>query len=122
MAHGGKRAGAGRPKGSTAPLKGMARKKVMKALDSDTSPLDYILGVIKDPETYNDKRFQAAKEALPYVHPRLTAVAHQHSREADVFQIITNVERVEEKISENLNEGKTLELSAETVKDGDSYH
>ena len=113
MAHGGKRAGAGRPKGSTAPLKGMARKKVMKALDSDTSPLDYILGVIKDPETYNDKRFQAAKEALPYVHPRLANVTHSGDAENPVsYQIITSVDRIEDD-AKTIEHTKQLELTVE---------
>lgn len=123
MARGGARPGAGRKKGISKikPKRTLDRKTAMRALEG-MSPLDYMLGVLQDAVEYDPIKMDAAKYAAPYVHPKLAAVAHQHNREADVFQIITNVERVEEKISEKLNEGKTLELTAETVKDGDSYH
>lgn len=45
-----------------------------RALQSGLTPLDYMLGILRD-ETKDEKdRFAAAKEAAPYLHPRLSSV------------------------------------------------
>lgn len=74
---GGKRPGAGRKKGI--PNKRTAAK--MEAIEkAGVTPLDYMLGVMRDPLPEDVEpqvkiaamglRFEAAKAAAPYVHPR----------------------------------------------------
>lgn len=83
---GGARPGAGRKKGS----KNKATKKrtevAAKALKAGITPLDFMLNVMRAPIPADvepgvkvamiGQRFEAAKAAAPYVHPRLTAVEH----------------------------------------------
>lgn len=97
----------------------MARKKVIQLLDKDLTPLDYIIGVLTGEKKYDDIKFMAAKEALPYVHPKLANVTHSGDNENPVsFQIITSVDRIEEDAKPQVV--KQLELTAEP-SDG-SYH
>lgn len=73
MALGGKRPGAGRKKGI--PNKStLARKKRIE--ESGLSPLDYMLGVLRNEKAPKAQRMWAAEKAAPYVHPRLAAVEH----------------------------------------------
>jgi hypothetical protein len=71
MALGGKRPGAGRPKGSrnrrTAELVEAAQK-------SGILPLDFLLSVMRDKNAPRDVRIEAAKAAAPYLHARLNSV------------------------------------------------
>ena len=69
--HGGKREGAGRPVGSKSkkPWKGMQEL----AEKHNTSPLDYMLGVLNNPMSSPDKKLYAAEKAAPYIHPRLAS-------------------------------------------------
>ncbi len=70
---GGERPGAGRKKGS--PNKASAARQ--KAItESGLTPLDYMLGILRDDKQEIDKRMWAAEKAAPYVHPRLAAVEH----------------------------------------------
>lgn len=90
---GGKRAGAGRKKGS----KNKATKKraevAAKALDSGITPLDFMLSIMREPQPvqgddedpalfvaryigWRDRAFDAAKAAAPYVHPKLANIEH----------------------------------------------
>lgn len=43
---------------------------------SGLTPLEYMLSVLRSPETPPDMKFEAAKAAAPYVHARLAAVEH----------------------------------------------
>ena len=43
---------------------------------SGMTPLDFILAVMRDPAADPALRFDAAKAAAPYIHPRLAAVEH----------------------------------------------
>lgn len=81
---GGKREGAGRKRGI--PNKASA-KKAAEIAESGLTPLDFMLQIMRDeacPEdadaavkaAFADMRFEAAKAAAPYVHPRLAAVEH----------------------------------------------
>jgi len=70
MARGGPRPNSGRPKGGANRLNQEAREK---ALADGISPLDYLLGVMRNPEMDLEKRIDAAKAAAPYVHARLQA-------------------------------------------------
>lgn len=65
---GGARPGAGRPKG--APNKATAEREQQIAA-SGLTPLDYMLSILRNEENDEAKRFEAAKAAAPYVHPRL---------------------------------------------------
>jgi hypothetical protein len=83
MARGGARPGAGRKRGST---NQKSREIAEKALASGLTPLEYMLDLMRQPapETedvmakvrHSEMRFEAAKAAAPYVHPRLNAVEH----------------------------------------------
>lgn len=70
---GGKRPGAGRTKGSQN-KNTLARKKRIE--ESGLSPLDYMLGVLRNEKAPKAQRMWAAEKAAPYVHPRLAAVEH----------------------------------------------
>lgn len=68
---GGKRPGAGRPKG-VKNRKTEERLEHLKQLAAaGITPLEYMLSVMRDPEQLADARLDAAKSAAPYVHPRL---------------------------------------------------
>lgn len=64
--HGGRRPGAGRPKGSKS-------EPVAEWLTNDgLSPLETLLTIMRNPEAPLKLRFLAAKEAAPYCHPKLS--------------------------------------------------
>ena len=78
--HGGSRKGAGRPKGA---LTSRTREIAEKAAGSGITPLEYMLKVLRDSSDHEDPkvqaqremlRFEAAKAAAPYIHPRLSSV------------------------------------------------
>ena len=65
--HGGKREGAGRPKG--------VRNKITEAILSNAAasgelPLEHMLRVMRDPTVDDDRRDKMAVAAAPYLHPR----------------------------------------------------
>ena len=67
----GKKTG-GRQKGT--PNRASAAKQAEIAA-SGLTPLDYMLGILRDEEMTTESRFEAAKAAAPYVHPKLSTVA-----------------------------------------------
>lgn len=73
MANGGKRPGAGRPKG--VPNKATKERQARIAEGGET-PLDYMIRVMRDPTADKERRDKMAAAAAPYVHPRLAAVEH----------------------------------------------
>jgi hypothetical protein len=70
---GGKRSGAGRPKGQ--PNKASAERQAEVAA-SGVTPLEYMLNVLRDPDAAVERRDWAAEKAAPYVHPKLAAIEH----------------------------------------------
>lgn len=101
--NGGKRAGAGRPKGSTNKTTDLMKLAVVAAADSKDGlqPLDFLLAIMRAPEpvqvadeepilflarykSWNDYRFEAAKAAAPYCHPRLNAIEHKGSKDEPI--------------------------------------
>ena len=65
---GGKREGAGRPKGA----KNKSTEERMAALlEGGETPLEYMLRVLRDPATEHKRRDDMARGAAPYIHPRL---------------------------------------------------
>jgi hypothetical protein len=78
MASGGFRAGAGRPKGATAPKAKPIKvaKDIKKAArQSGMSPLDYMLTVMNDEEADGERRDRMAVAAAPYVHAKASDAA-----------------------------------------------
>ncbi len=65
----GKKTG-GRQKGSLNKRK-LAEKHAIAA--AGLSPLDWMLSVLRDPTVDYDRRDRMAKDAAPYVHPRLAS-------------------------------------------------
>lgn len=80
---GGARPGAGRKKGAATTK---TREIANRAAESGITPLEYMLQVMRtEPSEHLDERellqaitlrFEAAKAAAPYIHPRLAAVEH----------------------------------------------
>lgn len=67
---GGKRPGAGRKAGT--PNKA-TQKRQAEVAASGLTPLDYMLNILRDEGAAPDMRFEAAKAAAPYVHPKLAS-------------------------------------------------
>ena len=84
-AHGGARKGAGRKLGSATKR---TREVADRAAAEGITPLEYMLAVMREDSTHEDARiqagreamkFEAAKAAAPYIHPRLQAIVHSGS-------------------------------------------
>ena len=88
---GGKRHGAGRKKGARNKASA-ARETAIAA--SGLTPLEYILGIMRDEAQQVAVRLDMAKAAAPYVHPRLAAVAHTGESDGPTQHTLT-VEFVE---------------------------
>lgn len=71
MARGGARAGAGRPKGSA---NKRTREIADKAASEGLTPLEFMLQILRDEKAEMGQRFEAAKHAAPYIHPKLSNV------------------------------------------------
>lgn len=67
---GGVRAGAGRKPGSVSRIDAEARQK---ALAGGTSPLDFLLWIMRDDKRDFSARLDAAEAAAPYCHARLSS-------------------------------------------------
>ena len=72
--HGGKREGAGRPVGA----KATKSAKYKALIPDDPAPLDILLAGMRHAAAEGDVRVSTnlAKDAAPYCHPRLSAIAH----------------------------------------------
>lgn len=70
MALGGKRPGAGRPRGAR---NKRTLEQVEAVVASGLTPLEYLTSVFQDVNADQAKRIDAAKAAAPYVHPRLNS-------------------------------------------------
>ena len=83
---GGARPGSGRIKGGKNKATMKRAEVALLALDSGVTPLEYMLDIMRAPipedvdaelrAFLTGQRFEAAKAAAPYVHPRLAAVEH----------------------------------------------
>lgn len=81
--HGGARKGSGRKAGSATKK---TREIADKAASEGITPLEFMLNVMRqEPNPYleplelfkaEQMRFEAAKAAAPYIHPRLAAIEH----------------------------------------------
>ena len=59
-------------------------EKFRKIAEAGVTPLEYMLSILQDENAEPEKRFDAAKSAAPYVHPRLTQASVSVSNEDDV--------------------------------------
>jgi hypothetical protein len=71
VARGGKRDGAGRKVGAATKK---TREVADKAAAEGITPLEYMLELLRDTQQPALVRFEAAKAAAPYVHPKLSSV------------------------------------------------
>lgn len=80
---GGARPGAGRKKGAATKR---TREIADRAMEEGITPLEYMLQIMRSDSEHEDPkiqiareamRFEAAKAAAPYVHPRLATVEHK---------------------------------------------
>lgn len=79
MRHGGKRPGAGRKSGVA---NKRTREIATKAMQEGMTPIEYLLGVMRDEKADPAARFEAAKAAAPYCHPKLAAIEHSGKDDA----------------------------------------
>jgi hypothetical protein len=77
---GGKRPGAGRPKGAATRK---TREIADKAAEEGLMPLEYMLRVLRDEKQTAENRAWAAEKAAPYCHAKLAAVDMKHSGQID---------------------------------------
>ena len=68
---GGKRPGAGRPKGVIDGTKGSRLEEHLQ--DISRTPLEYMINVLNNPGTSPERKMWAAEKAAPYLHPRLAS-------------------------------------------------
>lgn len=83
---GGLRPGAGRKKGTRGKATLVRERITAEALEAGVTPLEYMLQLMRAPipeeapptvrASMATLRFEAAKAAAPYVHPRLAAIEH----------------------------------------------
>jgi len=90
--------GAGRKKGT--PNRATAAK-VAEIAASGLTPLDFMLGVMRDEDRPFPDRLDAAKSAAPYVHPKLAAVEHSGSMDVTVTEaeVDADIARLEAEIA-----------------------
>jgi hypothetical protein len=82
MPRGGKREGAGRKPGS---LTQRTREIAESALADGVTPLEYLLGILRDEDQSQEVRTDAAKSAAPYCHARLQSV-EAHGNLAETYE------------------------------------
>jgi len=78
---GGRRSGAGRPKGAATKR---TREIADRAATEGVLPLEYMLGVMRDGSAEPSRRDDMAKAAAPYVHARLSATKVEIKRPEDM--------------------------------------
>lgn len=94
MARGGKREGAGRKKGTVSEQTKRRKEIIAKATEQGITPLDFMLGVLRDNNADFSDRYKAAVDAAPYMHPRLAATKVEGDQDNPlVFTIMTGVPR-----------------------------
>lgn len=89
---GGARPNAGRKRGAVNKATAIRQEMYAKAAAEGESPLEFMLRVMRT-SADESQRFEAAKAAAPYVHPRLAAVEHSGDKDNPIHQS-TRVEMV----------------------------
>ena len=87
MAKGGRREGAGRPKGSKNAQTRIKEDIASKAIESGITPLEVMLEAMRDAYYDGDKRTAAqfAKDAAPYVHPKYASLTVAGDKDSPVL-------------------------------------
>jgi len=96
MSKGGKRTGAGRPKGA---VNQRTRTFQRNIENSGLTPLEYLLRVMRNSRAPAQRRDWAAAAAAPYIHPRIQAVQsdqeepnlHEHEDQTDLLDTARKV-------------------------------
>lgn len=99
MARGGKRAGAGRPRGAKGKRTIAMRELADKAMGEGITPLELMLTAMRDAWAANDRKTAVAiaVQAAPYVHSKLAAVEQTgNEKQPVIFEIVTGVPRAED--------------------------
>ena len=73
MARGGFRLGAGRPKGAKNRHTLLQEEASKQAAKGGIAPLEFLLAIMRDENEPTGVRMAAAKAALPFCHPKLSA-------------------------------------------------
>ena len=69
--HGGKRSGAGRPRGA----RNIRSEETAREIEeSGLTPLQYLMDIVRDEEAPRKDRIECARAAAPFVHARLSSV------------------------------------------------
>jgi hypothetical protein len=96
---GGRRTGAGRP---INPLKSqrlaaelIERNKRLKGDDNAPTPLEYWLAVLWNPAEPAERRDEAARVCMPYIHPKLQSVSVQNEDDNRVTIIVRDFTKTE---------------------------
>ena len=88
---GGARPGAGRKKGTrnsaTLAKEAALEEVIARAVADECTPLDVMLSIMRDPASPAAMKFEAAKAAAPYVHPRLSQVDSRVTKVTDVAEL-----------------------------------
>lgn len=91
--HGGPRPGSGRKKGTKNPAtiqkEALLSEVIERAVEGEATPLEVMLQIMRAPETPAAMKFEAAKAAAPYVHPRLSQVDSTVTHKQDVTDLST---------------------------------
>ena len=83
---GGKREGAGRPKGAQSKST-LERQAAIVA--GGITPLEYMLNVIRDEAMDSKRRDSMAQACAPYIHPRLAATEIQGNADKPIAHKLT---------------------------------
>ena len=89
MPRGGARPGAGRPTGQRDRF---AQQSIRRVVDEGTTPLDFMLSVLRDEKKPEAVRMDAAKAAAPYVHPRLANIEATHKGDPENPIVVSHVD------------------------------
>lgn len=85
MARGGRRENAGRKKGVP---NTKTQEQIKAVVESGITPLEYMLGLLRDEMQDPERRLDAAKAAAPYVHAKLSSVELGNLRADDPLKIV----------------------------------
>lgn len=120
--HGGPRPNSGRKPGTKNPAtlakEALLEEVIAKAVEGETTPLEVMLQIMRAPESPAAMKFEAAKAAAPYVHPRLSQVDSRVTRVNDVSELTP--EQIDRLLAERLVAGKAA--AADGAEEADRLH
>lgn len=66
-----------------------------RAVETAETPLEVMLAIMRDPDSGASMRFEAAKAAAPYIHPRLSHTDSKVSQETTHY-VVSDTEMSED--------------------------